>query len=91
MTITSEWIDSTEGEDSISKEVITSKVDNTSFLRIEICKGKDSDKYDSYKFTNQDGDTFICKSDEFIDLYIYFKTNGIALKVNWDVDKNDNN
>lgn len=91
MTVTSEWIDIQTRQGIISKEVITSKTSENSFLKIEICKHKDSDKYDSYLFTNQDGDTFICNYNDFIELYIYFKTNGMGLKTNWDVNKNDDN
>ena len=86
MTVTSESIELEEGDKYLKKEVLTSKVFDNSFLKMEICKDKDSDNYNSYKFTNQDGNTFICKTLELTELLIYFKgldgtTNDISISM----------
>ena len=86
MTVTSEYIEVEEGNKYLKKEVLTSKVFDNSFLKMEICKDKNSDDYDSYKFTNQDKDTFICRTLELAELLLYFKglngtTNGISISM----------
>lgn len=74
MTITSEYIQVKENDKFLRKEVLTSKVSENSFLKMEICKDKDSDNYDSYQFTNQSGDIFIFKAEEFTSLLMYFNS-----------------
>ena len=86
MTVTSEFIDIEENGKSLRKEVLTSKVFGNSYLKMQICKDKDSDEYDSYQFTNQDGDSIIFKAQELTELLLYFKPlkgigNGIMISV----------
>lgn len=86
MTVTSEFIDVKENDKYLRKEVLTSKVFENSYLKMEICKDKDNDGYDSYQFTNQDGDSFICRTQELTELLLYFKPlegtgNGIMMSV----------
>ena len=86
MTVTSEYIEVEEGNKYLKKEVLTSKVFDNSFLKMEVCKDKNSDDYDSYKFTNQDRDIFICRTLELTELLLYFKglngtTNGISISM----------
>ena len=86
MTVKSEYIDVKENGKSLRKEVLTTKVFERSYLKMQICKDKDSDGYDSYQFTNQDGDSFICKAQELTELLLYFKPlegtgNGIMMSV----------